>query len=155
MPTKVCFVNLHTGRQETAHSMFFSGEIQQRNIQWLLCQGEHISLAFIMPKLRDKSGGFYSNNQGADPIIGKTVDKHRAKRRTPSISGSNCGQDNNNYTPCQGNKGQHTLRKDMADICTKNSPHTKNIGLSQAKQACSCIKAVLQENSTLLFLLNS
>lgn len=135
--------------------MFSSGETQQRNIQWLLCQGEHISLAFIMPKLRDRSWGFYSNNQGADPITGRTVDKHRAKKRTPSMSGSNCGQDNNNYTPCQGNKGQHTLRKDMAGICTKNSPHTKNIGLSQATQAHSCKKAALQENSTLLFLLNS
>ena len=90
----------------------------------------------------------------SSPITGRTVDNHRAERKIHSTSGSNCGQDNN-YASCQGNKGQHTLRKAMAGICTKNSPHTKNIGLSQATQACACIKAVLQENRTLLFLLNS
>ena len=49
--------------------------------------------------------------------------------------------------PCQGDNGQHTLRKDVAGIHTKNSPHTKNMRLTEATQRHSHIKKALQDHS--------
>ena len=53
-----------------------------------------------------------------------------------------------NTPPIKGTiRGQHTLGKDMASICTKNIPHTKNNGLTQSTQGCSHIKTALQDYS--------
>ena len=51
---------------------------------------------------------------------------YRAKRWShPLFSAGFCHY--TNYTPFQGDNSQHTLRKDVAGIHTKTSPHTKNI----------------------------
>lgn len=49
--------------------------------------------------------------------------------------------------PQQGDNDQQTLRKDMAIIHTKNSPLTKNIGLTHSTQGYSHIKTPIQDQN--------
>ena len=53
-----------------------------------------------------------------------------AKRRTHPTHSAGSGLHNTNTPLYQGNKGQHTLKKHAARIYTKNSPCTKNVGLT-------------------------
>ena len=50
-----------------------------------------------------------------------------------------------NTPPIKGTRA--TLRKEMASIHTKNSPHTRNFGFKQATQGHSHIKTALQDHS--------
>ena len=72
---------------------------------------------------------------------------HGTKRGPHPTSSAGSGHHNTNHTHQQGANGHHTLRKDMAGIYTKNSPYTKNIGLTQSTQGCSHIKTPLQDHS--------
>ena len=79
---------------------------------------------------------------------------HRAKGR-PHATFSAVPGPHTSHTSYQGNNGQHTLRKEVADIHAKNTLHTKNIKPTQPTQGHSHIKIVLQDHSRWLFLLNS
>ena len=59
---------------------------------------------------------------------------------------------NTSHTPRQGDKGQHTARKETA-ASIANGPHTENSKPTRATQACSHIKIALQDHSRQLFLL--
>ena len=74
-------------------------------------------------------------------------DNHRAKGRTCSTSSAGPGHHNTSHTSYQGDNGQHILRKEVAGIHTKNSPHTKIIKPMQVTQGCSHIKIVSQDHS--------
>ena len=70
-----------------------------------------------------------------------------AERRPHKISSAGSGHHNTNHIPYQGDNSQHTLRKDMAGIHTKISPHTKNTGYTRPTQGRSLIKTPLNEHS--------
>ena len=74
-------------------------------------------------------------------------DNHGAKRNTHLTSRTASRYYNINHIPYQRDNSQHTLRKDMAGICTKNSPHTKNIRYTQSTQVSSHIKTPLQDHN--------
>ena len=96
-----------------------------------------------------------SATTGSTPCPWQGCDIHRAKGRICPTSRDGCVHHNTKLTSYQGNKGHHTLRKDMASIHTQNSSCTKNIKLRQATQRCSHIKTMLQDHSRQLFILNS
>lgn len=98
-----------------------------------------------MLQLRNTPGDFYSNNWEVEsaPERAVTAKEQREGPTQQSVQGSD--EHNTYHTPYQGYNGQHTLRKDVASICTKNSPQTKNTRLTQATQECSHIKTVLQD----------
>ena len=64
---------------------------------------------------------------GSRPCHWQGCENHRAKRRHCLTSRVGSGHHNTNHTPYQGDNSQYTLRKDVASIYTKNSPHTKNV----------------------------
>ena len=72
---------------------------------------------------------------------------HRAKRRPHPTSRAVFCHHNTNWNPHHGDNDQHTLRKDMADNHTKNSPYNKSIRLTEATQGHSHIKTALQDHS--------
>ena len=101
-------------------------------------------------------GSFPSGSAPVPPTCPQhSCDNHRAKRRTHPTSSAGSGHHNTKHTPYQRDNSQHTLRKDVADICTKNSPHAKNIGLTQSIPGHSHVKTALRDHSRKLFLLNS
>ena len=81
------------------------------------------------------------------PCPRQGCDSQRAKRGTHPISTAGSHHHNTKHTPSQWDNDQHTLRKDMAGIHTKNSPRTKNTGLTQSTQGSSHRKTALQDHS--------
>lgn len=121
----------------------------QRNNQWPLSQWECSHPAYLTLKFRNRFEVFYFKNWGADPGPDNRpgCDNQRAKRRSCSISMAGSGHHNTRSHSTSGDNSQHTLRKDVAGIHTKNSPRTKNIRLTQATQGLSHIKTALQWRS--------
>ena len=97
-------------------------------------RGSAPSPTYLTSQLRTGSGGFYSNNWGADPDPDRAMTTTRAKRRPHPTSSAGSGNHNTKHIPYQGDKGQHNLRKVLASIHTTNSPHTENIALTQSTQ---------------------
>ena len=91
--------------------------------------------------------GASTQTTGEQTLPSTGLYNHRAKRRPCSTSSAGSGHHNTNHTPYQGDISQHTMRKDVAGIHTKNSPCTKNIKLMEATQGCSHMKTPLQDNS--------
>ena len=147
-PTTVYFVSLHSGWQATSQSTCLGSQLLGRNTQQHLSQPEHSTPAYLTSQLRTGSGGFSSNNWGVDPAHDRAVTTTE-QRECPTQHKIQCRlclpqHKSHHY---EGDNSQHTLRKDVADIHTKNSPHTKNIGLTQATQGHSHIKIALQDHS--------
>lgn len=79
----------------------------------------------VMETYQTQPSEFLLKNWREDPI-------HKRAMTTSELrgdSGHQCSIWTPQYKshPNQWNNGQHTLRKDMEDICTKNSPHAKNL----------------------------
>ena len=74
------------------------------------------------------------------PCYWQGCENHRANRGHCLTSHVGSGHHNTNHTSHQGDNSQYTLRKDVAGIHTKNSPHTKNIRLMESTQRCSHLK---------------
>ena len=75
--------------------------------------------------------GAFAPTTGDQTVPWQGCNNHRTKRRPHPTSVAGSGYHNNNHTFYQGDNTLQTLRKDVAGIHTKNSPHTKNIGLMQ------------------------
>ena len=56
--------------------------------------------------------------------LSQACDNFRAKRRPCQTCRSGCSYHSSKHTPYQGNKGQYTMRKDMASIHTRTHTHT-------------------------------
>ena len=73
-------------------------------------------------------------------------DSQEEKRRPHSTSRAGSGHNNSNHISLSRVNSQHILRRDVAGIQTRNSPHTKNIELTQSTQGfdsslCMCFIA--------------
>ena len=89
--------------------------------------------------------GLLVQQLGSIPCPQQVYDNQREKKRphqTSKVSSSH----NIKHTLYQEDKGQNTLRKDVASSHTENSPHTKNNGCKQATQGCFHIKSALQDH---------
>ena len=75
--------------------------------------------------------GAFVPTTGDQTVPWQGRNNQRAKRRLRPTSSAGSGYCNSNHTFYQGNNSLQTPRKDVAGIYTKNSPHTKNIGLKQ------------------------
>ena len=69
--------------------------------------------------------GAFAPTTGDQTVPWQGCNNHRAKRRPHPTSVAGSGYHNNNHTFYQGDNTLQTLRKDVAGIHTKNSPHTK------------------------------
>ena len=86
------------------------GQHLGRNAQQLLSQRECSSPIYLILQLRNGSGGFYSNNWGADPVPNRAVTTTEQR----VISAQHPVQvlvTTPSTPPYQGDKGQHTMRK--------------------------------------------
>ena len=104
----------------TPQSTLTGGQLLRRNIQWLISSPAYLTIQF-----KNESGDVYSNNWKADLTRDRamTTAEQRRPHSTPSAgSGHNTNQ--TSY--------QHTLRKDVAGIHTKNSPRPKKMRLMWA-----------------------
>ena len=73
VPKTVYFVSPHNRWQVTPESVLLVRQLLWRNTQWLLSQWEYSSRACFTPQFRNRSGGVYSNNQGAHPAPSRAV----------------------------------------------------------------------------------
>ena len=141
VPTKVYLVSSHKAWQVTSQSTLPSGQLLQRNTQWLLFQQRCCSPTYLTLQLRTEIGGFHFDNWGAHPAHNSTVttieQKVQCRLWLPQYQSH----------PLSRGKQPLYLWKDMTGIHTKKSPYTKNIRLTQATQAWSHIKTVLQDHS--------
>ena len=136
--TIVFFVNLHSEWRMTPYGALLCGYHLRRNIQWLISQQECSCTAHFTPGFRNRSVGFCTNIWGTDPA------PNRAMTSTEQRGGSAQPPVQAPVTPPQK---QHTLRKDMVGIYTKDSLAPKNIRVTQPTQGCSHIKIALQDHS--------
>ena len=81
VPTTLYAVSPHKRWQTTPHSALAVGQPLQRNTQWLLSQWKCSRPAYPTLQLRNRCGGFYSNNWGADPAPDRTVMAKEQRRR--------------------------------------------------------------------------
>ena len=72
--------------------------------------------------------GFLLQQLWSRPHNWEGCDSRGAKRRHCPTPSAGTGHQNVSRTPYQGDDAQHTLRKDVAGISTRNSSSTKNIG---------------------------
>ena len=141
------FVGLHTGWQV----------VSQSHRSRLTAPGEeHSKAPFPEGVLQSRPPhttaqhriwGLLLQQLGSTVCPQQVCDNHRANRRPHSTSSAGPGHHNTKHTPSKGTTASHTLRKDTAGIHPKNSPCTKNTGLTQSSHRYSHIKTALQDHS--------
>ena len=88
--------------------------------------------------MRPNPQGFYFNGWGADTAPDKAVTAMGEEGALPQSSASS-GHSTTTYGPQQGDKGQHDLRKTVAESMPK-AALTPRILDSQSTEGCSHIK---------------
>lgn len=123
VPKRMYFVSPHNRQKMTQQRTLTGKQLWQRTNQWLLsqsCLPCVTAQKWIWVFLLQQLGGVGRRC----PWQG--INNHRAKRSPHSISNAGSGH-YISHTYYQGYNGQHTLRKEAADIRTKHSHHTKKI----------------------------
>ena len=106
-------------------------QLQRRNNQWLVSQWESSNLSYLALQITNNTvkkhiEGSLLQQLGRRHCPLQDSDNHREIRRPCSITSAGSGDHKISHTSYQEDNSQHILRKEVADIRTKNSPHNKN-----------------------------
>ena len=119
VPATVYSVSSHNGWQVTQYTHQWTAPAEEYSLAPLPVGAFQSWL--LHNTAQNQTRGLYSNNQGADPALGRAV---TVTEQRGDATGS--GHHNTSYTSYQADNGQHTVRKEVTGIHTKNSPCTIN-----------------------------